>query len=164
MDNKLREILSKPFGPVMKVEEVISKLGKEKMKLVIAIGDESVYNLLINDIMPDVGIFDFKVKRERVPEEWIRVIQKSAGNAIKIKNPAGEITSELEKEVKETVENGKGWIEIIGEEDLAALPALAYAPEGALILYGQPDEGIVWLEISEENKKKGNELLGKIRE
>jgi len=33
-----------------------------------------------------------------------------------------------------------------GEEDLAVIPCVLMAPEGSLILYGQPGEGVVLVE------------------
>jgi uncharacterized protein (UPF0218 family) len=37
-----------------------------------------------------------------------------------------------------------------GEEDLAALVVMMYAPNGTLIVYGQPDEGAVLVEENED--------------
>jgi len=46
-----------------------------------------------------------------------------------------------------------------GEEDLAALPAILYADENSVIVYGQPLEGIMVIRPTEENKKKVRETL-----
>ena len=45
-----------------------------------------------------------------------------------------------------------------GEEDLAVLPCLLIAPEDAVILYGQPNEGLVFVNVS-EGKDKANKLM-----
>jgi len=49
-----------------------------------------------------------------------------------------------------------------GEEDLAALPAILLAPEGSVVLYGQPDEGVVFVSITKSKKEEILDLLDKI--
>ncbi len=45
-----------------------------------------------------------------------------------------------------------------GEEDLA-LPAIVAAPEGASVVYGQPDEGMVHVRVTAEAKAEMRTLL-----
>jgi len=51
-----------------------------------------------------------------------------------------------------------------GEEDLAAVPAMLMAPEGSAVLYGQPDQGVVLVQITESKKEEIRDLLTKIIE
>jgi uncharacterized protein (UPF0218 family) len=37
-----------------------------------------------------------------------------------------------------------------GEEDLAALPAILHAPEGATVIYGIPDTGLCLVHVDED--------------
>ena len=39
-------------------------------------------------------------------------------------------------------------IVVEGEEDLATLPAILYAPPGSVVVYGQPDEGSVLVKVN----------------
>jgi uncharacterized protein (UPF0218 family) len=46
-----------------------------------------------------------------------------------------------------------------GEEDLLTLVAVLYAPENAVVVYGQPYEGIVLVKVSPEKKAEALEFL-----
>ena len=59
------------------------------------------------------------------------------------KNPAGTLSAELLDGLKEALDHMPALVCVDGEEDLAVIPLVMMAPEGALILYGQPGEGIV---------------------
>jgi hypothetical protein len=49
-------------------------------------------------------------------------------------------------------------LEVQGEEDLLALPVLAYYPEDAVLFYGQPNEGLVVVS-SKKAREKAREIL-----
>ena len=166
VDEKLRKILSKPFGPVLSSKDAVVKIIEQRHHLLICVGDESLHKMLSYGIMPDICIYDRMVRREVAPKDWLEEIEKAfkGKKIIKIKNPAGEITGKLVFHLKECIKNKKGIIEVEGEEDLAALPALANAPVGTLILYGQPDEGIVFLEVNLDKKKRARQLLEEIKD
>ena len=50
-------------------------------------------------------------------------------------------------------------ISVNGEEDLLVIPVCIYAPENAIILYGQPNEGLVIVKITSEIRNKTQKLL-----
>ncbi|MBM3212057.1 DUF359 domain-containing protein, partial [Candidatus Poribacteria bacterium] len=50
-------------------------------------------------------------------------------------------------------------VKVIGEEDLAGVPAILLSPLGTVVLYGQPQQGIVVVEVSEEKKRQLLQLL-----
>ena len=80
-----------------------------------------------------------------------------------ITNPAGSLTPEVFKAAKDIIaqekNNSQYIVKIEGEEDLAVLPFLLAAPLGFTILYGQPNEGVVQIEVSEENKDMGYSIV-----
>ena len=49
-----------------------------------------------------------------------------------------------------------------GEEDLMGFPAVLLAPDDSVMIYGQPDVGIVWVPVSKSNKKLARDLLEKM--
>jgi len=53
-------------------------------------------------------------------------------------------------------------IVVDGEEDLATLPAILYAPLGSAVVYGQPNEGSVLVEVTPEKKKHVMDLMNKM--
>ena len=50
-------------------------------------------------------------------------------------------------------------IVVNGEEDLATLPAILYAPLGSAVVYGQPNEGSVLVEVTLEKKEQIKDLM-----
>ena len=46
-----------------------------------------------------------------------------------------------------------------GEEDLLVLVAVAFAPLGGLVVYGQPGEGLVVVRVTAEKRGEAWELL-----
>jgi hypothetical protein len=46
-----------------------------------------------------------------------------------------------------------------GEEDLLVLPVCIHAPENSVILYGQPNKGLVLVQITAEIRNKAQALL-----
>jgi hypothetical protein len=53
----------------------------------------------------------------------------------------------------------KSLIFVEGEEDLMGFPAVLLAPEGSVMLYGQPDVGIVWVPVNKQNIALAREYL-----
>ena len=64
-------------------------------------------------------------------------------------NPPAEITSDSLKTIKKAFQSAKPVrIVVTGEEDLLVLPTIVYAPENSVVLYGQPNEGLVIVPIN----------------
>lgn len=124
---------------------ILKKMLKDEK--VIAIGDVVAENLLKMGIQPSMMIIDGRSMREN--------LDFTLECDITVKNPQSEITEELINAIKK----GYKRIFVEGEEDLASLPAILYADENTLIVYGQPSEGIMVIRPTEENKKKVRETL-----
>ena len=48
---------------------------------------------------------------------------------------------------------------VTGEEDLLVLPVCIHAPENSVVMYGQPNEGLVIVKINSEIRNKAQSLL-----
>jgi uncharacterized protein (UPF0218 family) len=46
-----------------------------------------------------------------------------------------------------------------GEEDLAVIPLVIAAPNGAIVLYGQPHQGVILRRVDFEAKKTARHFL-----
>jgi len=46
-----------------------------------------------------------------------------------------------------------------GEEDLLVIPVCIYAPDNSVVMYGQPNEGLVIVKITPEIRNKTQTLL-----
>ena len=165
LNTSLRERLAKPFGEVMSFEQVKAKLSEKRPHPLIAVGDQIVVNLLQAQLTPDIAVYDGICQRKEVPREWVVLIREAAvreGGSVRVPNPPGTIHPRMEARVRDLLSIRNGWLEIEGEDDLASLVVMAYAPSGALLLYGQPNAGVVWVEIDEKKQKEAKELLDEI--
>ena len=48
---------------------------------------------------------------------------------------------------------------LTGEEDLLVIPVCIHAPDNAVVMYGQPNEGLVIVKITPEIRNKTQTLL-----
>jgi len=77
-----------------------------------------------------------------------------------VDNPAAEITPQSVDVIKKAF-TMKSPVRIFvnGEEDLLVLPVCIHAPENAVVLYGQPNEGLVIVQITPEIRNRVQTLL-----
>ena len=154
-----RKKFKKPFG---KIYPTLNDVNKSLLEnhFIISIGDETTNNLLNADIIPKIGIIDNIIER-KTSKHSIEY------NAITLNavNPPGTITDELWTTIQKSFDIAQGsnvLIVVDGEEDLAVIPCVLMAPEGSLILYGQPGEGVVLVE-ADKVKETAKEMLDNFR-
>lgn len=130
-------------------------MDKKKPIRLIAVGDRVSRNIIKSGVLPDVTIVDNKVMRKHIVPFRIE-----ADETYFVKNPAGTLTDESWSVTKKAI-NLKNRVTILvdGEEDLFALVAVISAPKGSIVVYGQPKEGIVIIEVTEVTKKKFHEII-----
>jgi hypothetical protein len=158
LTKEARDLFKTHIGKVFTGEmpEPYKEFKKEYAnEFLVAVGDVVTKNLLKIGIKPDIIVIDGKSMRKKKEEFTVTGYEE-----LRIINPPGVITDDLWNALKAMRSGQKIFIE--GEEDLASLPAILFAPEGALIVYGIPDEGIEVVEANEENKKRVREDLKKM--
>ncbi len=157
----LRMKFKEPFGTLIqgsfdqtmgKMKEIIKE---HKPPRIISVGDVVSRNLHEHEINPQLTIIDNKFLRtQSMPEKAL--VEKT----VRVNNPQGTITEEAILAVKEALEkNEHTHIIVQGEEDLLVLTAVLYAPENALVVYGQPYSGIVVVNVTSEKKAKAENFL-----
>ncbi len=148
-----------------RVTGFVTGSSTHNLQLLISVGDAVTKNLLENDLTPDISIVDFKIRRKVVHKN----IAEFGFRDIKVfesaRNKPGTLSygayTKLLGLIKE--EARPAVLRINGEEDLMTLLAIFLAPLNSLIVYGQPDEGIVVVEVTEEKKEKARQFLSKFR-
>jgi uncharacterized protein (UPF0218 family) len=137
----------------------------KKKNLLFVVGDASIFYLLEKNIFPTVSVFDLMCKRVPVESEWKEKILEFAnkGKVFYAKNPPGNVSVGLENAIVKCILAGGGCVQVEGEDDLETLACVAHAPLGSSVLYGQPDEGIVWIDVDEKMRKKAQKLIEKVR-
>ncbi|MWV38566.1 DUF359 domain-containing protein [Natrialba sp. INN-245] len=124
----------------------------------IAVGDVVTDHLLRAGREPDVALVDERTKRRDVDEEIRERV--AAEPDLEAENPPAEISADAVSTLLEALALEEPTTVLVdGEEDLLALPAIVAAPEGASVVYGQPDEGMVHVRVTEETKSEMRALL-----
>ena len=139
--------LKKPLGKLYpNFEDAIEEI--ESSEFLISVGDATFSNLIKYELYPNLAIIDNLVQRKNYDHDVIHT-----ENILKATNPAGTITDDLWETIGKALElcgNGECHvIDVAGEEDLAVLPCILMASEDTTILYGQPNEGLVILKVSD---------------
>ena len=122
---------------------------------IITVGDRTTEKMIEFDLIPSLQIIDGLEKREK------RNFPK-LGNAFEltIDNPAAEITLQSIEIIKKAFTmNSPVRLTVNGEEDLLVLPVCIHAPENSVVLYGQPNKGLVFVQITTEIRNKAQTLL-----
>ncbi|WP_425499186.1 GTP-dependent dephospho-CoA kinase family protein [Natronosalvus rutilus] len=161
LPNSLRHELKDPMGPVETDPGILLEAVDGPL---IAVGDVVTYHLLEAGRAPDVALIDGYTKRETVDAEVERVVndERPEGDhtTLEVANPPAVLTRPLLEALVEGLERPESvTIVVDGEEDLAVLPALLAAPEGASIVYGQPDVGMVHVTVDAETRASARGLL-----
>ncbi|MDD1708573.1 MAG: GTP-dependent dephospho-CoA kinase family protein [Methanoregulaceae archaeon] len=147
-----RHLFRQPFGRLY--PDMESLLPLLQGKVVYTVGDVVTYHLIQKGMIPAIAIIDGYTMRSpcnRSPAVFRRRLHA--------RNPPGTLTQELRKALDIAVAEPGMLIIVDGEEDLAVIPLILSAPEGAVVLYGQPGEGVVVCEVTDAAKEKAKALL-----
>lgn len=168
LPESLRSAFKQPLGPVYtKTDELLAAADAtaaeyNRDRLIVAIGDVVTYHLRVAGVDPAVAIIDGKTKREAVGEDIARVLDGNA-ERIAVENPAAAISPEAIDALRDALSaDDPTVIYVTGEEDLLTLPAILAAPLGASIVYGQPDEGMVLVAVTETAQNEARELFSQL--
>lgn len=164
---ELRPYMKKPLGTLYtgKGRDTIEKFSRKLANptKLISVGDVTTFHLLEAGFVPDLCIVDNRTKRKPVSKDVSERNMDGVYAEILVDNPPGIITEELIKALSEALNSSTPLrIRVRGEEDLATLPVILMAPLGTVVLYGQPDEGVVFVEVTSEKKEEIKLLFEKL--
>lgn len=151
-----RKKLKKPLGRLCNDFSRIKRLSKDCK--IISVGDMCTLALLQIGIRPHLAVFDFRCKREDISENHKTILKRAFPGMQRMKNPKGTISKKILEEAHGLISKG-GAILVEGEEDLTALAFIKEAEKDDVVVYGQPGEGVVVVEINKEIKEKARRLL-----
>ncbi|MBO3770076.1 MAG: GTP-dependent dephospho-CoA kinase family protein [Thermoproteota archaeon] len=152
-----RRIVKKPLGILLRGESEIRSFLKGFNGPLITVGDIVSESLVQMGFEPRLCIVDGKTMRKPI---IVAECLKSGRRIFLLTNPPGTISKDSWNVVKEAVSSPNSTIIVDGEEDLLTLVAVQSAPEGSLVLYGQPGEGVVAIRVDESSRKMVSEILG----
>lgn len=158
LPEKIREQFKSPLGVLLPEEKADKQYISEFLSdnsYIVTVGDRTTEKMISYDLIPSLQIVDGQEKRVK------RDLPKSENvTTITCDNPAATIADSSIDLIKKAF-GMKPPVRILvnGEEDLLVIPVCIYAPENAIIMYGQPNEGLVIVKITQEIRNKTRELL-----
>ena len=158
LPDSLRDQFKTPLGLLLPIgEDNKENIQKylSKNSYVVTVGDHTTEKMINFGLIPSLQIIDGFEKRQK------RDLPKlGSATELKIDNPATEITVESVEMIKKAFSmNSPVRITVFGEEDLLVLPVCIHAPDNSIVLYGQPNEGLVLVKITTEIRNKAQTLL-----
>ena len=147
------------------VQELKSPLGRLETDMSVAggrlitVGDVVTLNAIKAGKKVWVAVCDGRAMRRAFTEEG-EIKAHKWGRTERVKNEAGTITEEAVHAITAALQRKTTTlIEVDGEEDLLALPCIRNAPDGATVIYGQPEKGIVYVTVNEEAKNHAQQIM-----
>lgn len=158
--NEELQLFKKPAGLLIKNADISTdSLAPFRAELIISVGDATTEKLLSMNIVPAVQIVDGREQRGSR-----NAVAKRHVTEIRCVNPAGSISGDAVRAFKKALAAEKpARIYVDGEEDLLGFVALAFAPDGSVMFYGQPMEGMVAVRINEESRSRYKEVINRIK-
>jgi|SRR5579872_2227127 len=167
ISEKTRDELKSPVGRVVLDTDVSRELINpffQGERLTVTVGDRTTERLQELGFSPDLEVVDSLEKRKtrKVPPlsefEHRRVLLAT--------NPPGEISADSLEKISACLDllsdgHNKLRLEVRGEEDLLALPVIAFFPKDTVTFYGQPNVGLVIVN-SPESREKSLKILSEM--
>ena len=159
LPENLREDLKIPLGDLINDIDVNNKNIQAKINpksIIITVGDKTTENIINLGIRPQIQIIDGLEKRN----QYDIPLDDKISTVLRCKNPPGEITQESIQTIQKAFSSDPP-IRIIvdGEEDLLVIPVCIAAPENSVVMYGQPNEGLVIVHVTPEIRAKVQKIL-----
>ena len=158
LPENLCDQLKKPLGILLRDSDTTRNNISKNIPLgsfVITVGDATTEKMVKFGFNPSLQIIDSMEKRNKrdLPEG-------NTATILTCTNPAAEITDESVSLIQKSF----GMILpvriiVSGEEDLLVLPVAVYAPDNSVILYGQPNEGLVIVHVTEEVRNRARSIM-----
>ena len=131
-----RSLFKEPLGSPVEIGDI------RNANMTVTVGD--VVSLTVREagIVPLLAVYDGLTERREMTG-FAALVERLGLERTDVSNPAGMITCELEDAVRNAFRQGSGLIRVEGEEDLALMPVIRHAPDGAMIVYGWPGKGMM---------------------
>jgi uncharacterized protein (UPF0218 family) len=159
----LRKELGKPFGPVVGGNDLPKALAGAGT--VVAVGDVVSLTLKKLGLEPALFVCDFLTQRGEPDPTYELELGAWGTVAFRVRNPAASITREAWDAVRLGLQErpAKGPVRIVveGEEDLLGIPCFLEAPDGAVVLYGMPGQGVVVVGVDAALKARVRDVLAR---
>ena len=171
LTKEVENSLKDPFGTLFKgpesdhsiaIKAALASLSGD-FSPIIGVGDVTVKSLQDIEQIPSIGLIDQKTKR-MLWDGFREIDQSLYDHVIESNNPPSMLTKSLFEACQIAISNWadkreKTLIIVDGEEDLAPLLLHILAPIKSVILYGQPNQGVVMRITGLDTKNRCKRLL-----
>ncbi len=161
LPENLRDKLKQPMGILVKDDKATKEhlLGLIPQKtFLITVGDATTEKMIQYGLAPSLQIVDSLEQRNKreMPEGEVKTLLQCV-------NPAAQITPESINVIKNAFHlSPPVRIVVTGEEDLLVLPVVVHAPENSIVLYGQPNEGLVIVTVNPQTRKRAESIMAQM--
>ncbi|MGH1566875.1 MAG: GTP-dependent dephospho-CoA kinase family protein [Nitrosopumilus sp.] len=163
LPDSLRNQLKIPLGillPESQADKINIKKHLPENSYVITVGDRTTEKMINYSLVPSLQIVDGQEKREK---RELPTFSNIATELV-VENPAAEITPQSIEIIKQAFTmQSPIRLNVNGEEDLLVIPVCIYAPDNSIVLYGQPNEGLVIVKVTPEIRNKAQTLLDSMK-
>ncbi len=158
LPENIREQFKTPLGVLLPEDKADKEHILEFLtddSYIVTVGDRTTEKMIEYDLIPSLQIVDGQEKRKKRDLPKLENI-----TTLTCDNPAATIAESSIDLIKKAF-TAKPPVRILvnGEEDLLVIPVCIHAPENAIIMYGQPNEGLVIVKVTQEIRNKTQELL-----
>lgn len=143
-------------------------IRQKQFSFIITVGDITTQAFVLNNLPINLAIIDYRCQRQPIPFNLHQQLKTQANFSYQVNNDpatlsAGAIKILAKMMPKLLLNQQLGIIRVNGEEDLLVLGAILLSPLKTAIFYGQPNKGIVQVEVTEKLKEKVVSLIKKFK-
>ncbi len=142
-----REAYHVPCGTPIKARDVASLEGP-----VATVGDVTSAVVFAEGVVPALSVHDGRTAMLPLPsfDDMAAGLPRTEAEC-----PVGVITAGLSGAGRDGWEaEGRSVVRVVGEEDLALLPAVLFAPDGAHVLFGDRRLGLVRVDVDGDSRRR----------
>lgn len=160
LTEELRSALKKPLGRLFLgegpgiYEEIRRLISLKRPARVVFVGDAVSRRAIAAQLRTDIMVIDNREMRAQT-----KPFETPARRTFHVRNEPGTISLQAWGAIQDAIKSGKAVMVIDGEEDLLTLVAMAEAPVGSFVIYGQPGEGLVLVEVDDQARKRALAFL-----
>lgn len=144
LTDEQRDFFNQPQG------KIANQPQTKGSSLICVVGDHSLEKFTQQKWHYDLAVYDLKEQRQPTNSPILTSLKPE----VIIKNLAGSISLELIQALKK-----HKLIFIDGEEDLAAVALMLSLPLDSKIYYGQPNQGLIEMTVTEKKKEQFFQIL-----
>lgn len=155
LSSNQRQKLKAPYGKIIAVDNLQNIITTMQPTQRAVVGDTTLSTFIQQNILVDIGVYDEVAQREptKIVLESLERKKNTKYTQNFITNNAGEISQSAVKNIRKILNKSLQLIKVAGEEDLLVIPLALLMPLQSVIFYGQPEIGIVMIEVTEKSKE-----------